>query len=126
MSTTQIHSFLPYERGISPRDIRIGSLFLNIFNIEESKERERFEYRQDLKTQAEYEKSIEEWSTEPQIDARSYGIKFELSQETSMSVKFSEWIKAEGGADGKVTAILEGTSGRRLRIKRCVNALKCE
>lgn len=118
MSTTQIHSFLPYERGLSPQDIRIGSLFLNIFNIEESKERERFEYRQDLKTQAEYEKAIEPWSTDPQVDARGYGINFELSKETSMTVKFSEWIKAEGGADGKVTATLEGDSGRRLRIKR--------
>lgn len=118
MSTTQIHSFLPYERGLSPRDIRIGSLFLNIFNIEESKERERFEYRQDLESQAEYEKAIVPWSTEPQIDARGYGINFELSKETSMNVKFSEWIKAEGGADGKITATLEGDSGRRLRIKK--------
>ncbi|TLD34854.1 hypothetical protein E2P81_ATG05019 [Venturia nashicola] len=118
MSTTQIHSFLPYERGLSPRDIRIGSLFLNIFNIEESKERERFEYRQDLTSQSEYEKAIEPWSTEPQIDSRGYGINFELSKETSMNVKFSEWIKAEGGVDGKITATLEGDSGRRLRIKK--------
>jgi hypothetical protein len=122
MSTTQIHSFLPYERGINPEDLRIGSLYLNIFNIEESKQRERFEYRRDLKTQAEYEKEIEPWSTKPQIDSKGYGINFELSKETSMSVKFSEWIKAEGGADGKVTATLEGDSGRRLRIKEYVES----
>ena len=126
MSTTQIHSFLPYERGINPEDIRIGSLYLDIFNIEESKQRERFEYRRDLKTQAEYEKAIEPWSTKPQIDTKGYGINFELSKETSMSVKFSEWIKAEGGDDGKVTAILEGDSGRRLRIKEYVNFHKCD
>jgi len=123
MSTTQIHSFLPYERGINPADIRIGSLFLDIFNIEECRESDRFEYREDLKSQIDYEKAIEPWAAEPQLDMK-LGINFELSKETSMGVKFSEWIKAEGSANSTVTATLVGNEGRRLRIKKRDSFLK--
>jgi hypothetical protein len=45
------------------------------------------------------------------MDTRDYGTNFELWKETFMSIKFSEPIRAEGGADGEVTASWRETRG---------------
>ena len=47
MPPQQKRSFLPYERGINPEDLRLGSLYLNPLDPDDGLESKRFEYQEE-------------------------------------------------------------------------------
>ncbi|KAL2063778.1 hypothetical protein VTL71DRAFT_5583 [Oculimacula yallundae] len=125
MAPQQKRSFLPYERGINPEDLRLGSLYLNPLDPDDGLERKRFEYQEELE-QDEYEKHIHNWIRREQKDENGCSIDFVISQDSSLGVKFSDLIKAEGNSASTITATLEGKSGRRLKIKKPEKFLRDE
>ncbi|KAG4433272.1 hypothetical protein IFR05_011242 [Cadophora sp. M221] len=125
MAPQQKRSFLPYTRGINPEDLRLGSLYLNPLDPDDGLESKRFEYQEDL-DQEEYEKHVQKWIRREQKDERGCSLDFEMSKDTSLALKFSDLVKAEGSANSTVTATLEGKSGRRLKIKKPETFLRDE
>ncbi|KAF4628822.1 hypothetical protein G7Y89_g9326 [Cudoniella acicularis] len=117
MRPQQKSTFLPYTRGINPEDLRLGSLYLNPLDPDDGLESKRFEYREDLVEQDEYEKHVMKWCRREQIE-RDCKLDFSLSKDTSLALKFSDFIKAEGNANSTVAATLEGKSGRRMKIRK--------
>ncbi|CZT52392.1 uncharacterized protein RSE6_13725 [Rhynchosporium secalis] len=125
MAPQQKRSFLPYERGINLEDLRLGSLYLNPLDPDDGLERKRFEYQEDLE-QEEYEAHIQKYIRREQKDEKGCSIDFVISKDSSLGVKFSDLIKAEGSANSTITATLEGKSGRRLKIKKPEKFLRDE
>ncbi|KAH6702883.1 hypothetical protein BKA61DRAFT_198094 [Leptodontidium sp. MPI-SDFR-AT-0119] len=125
MAPQQKRSFLPYSRGINPEDLRLGSLYLNPLDPDDGLESKRFEYQEDL-DQDEYEKHVQKWIRREQNDERGCSLDFEVSKDTSLALKFSDLLKAEGNANSTVAATLEGRSGRRLKIKKPEKFLRDE
>merc|ERR1712093_214361 len=114
-----------HTRGINPEDLRLGSLYLNPLDPDDGLESKRFEYQEDLE-QEEYEEHVSKWIRREQKDERGCSLDFELSKDTSLALKFSDLMKAEGNANSTVTATLEGKSGRRLKIKKPEKFLRDE
>jgi len=125
MRPQEKRSFLPYSRGINPEDLRLGSLYLNPLDPDDGLESKRFEYQEDL-DQDEYEERIKPWIRREQKDEIGFSLDFQLSRDTSMALKFSDFVKAEASSDSTVTATLEGKSGRRLKIKKPEKFLRDE
>jgi len=143
MAPQQKRSFLPYTRGINPEDLRLGSLYLNPLDPDDGLESKRFEYQEEQVEpstmseriianhensleQEEYEEHVSKWIRREQKDERGCSLDFELSKDTSLALKFSDLMKAEGNANSTVTATLEGKSGRRLKIKKPEKFLRDE
>lgn len=75
--------------------------------------------------QNQYEQRIEPWTWEEQKDG-DLSLDFQLSNDSSMAIKFSDFVKAEASANSTVAAVLEGKSGRRLKLKKPVKFLRDE
>jgi len=125
MPPKEKRSFLPYSRGINPEALKLGSLYLNPLDPDDGLESKRFEYQEDL-DQAEYEERIKPWIWKEQKDERGFRLDFQMSKDNSMALKLSDIVKAEASADSTVSAVLEGKSGRRLKIKKPEKFLRDE
>ncbi|KAF1956977.1 hypothetical protein CC80DRAFT_52932 [Byssothecium circinans] len=113
----QKRTFLPYERGILPEDLRLGSLYINPLDPTDGLDSTRFEYRDDIEDQEEYESHIRQWTRKEEKDV-PFSIEFEKSQVASANISFTHWMKAGKNRDQSTHVTLEGASGRRMKIKR--------
>lgn len=113
----QKRTFLPYERGIPPEDLRLGSLYINPLEPTDGLDSERFEYREDIERQTEYDAHIKQWTRKEEIDV-PFSIQFESSQASSVGLSFSEWLGVKGERDKAKLATLQGASGRRVKIRK--------
>jgi hypothetical protein len=125
MAPKEKRSFLPYSRGVDPEALRLGSLYLNPLDPEDGLESKRFEYQEDL-DQAEYEERIKPWIWKEQKDERGFSLDFQVTKDNSMGLKLSDIVKGEANAGSTVSAVLEGKSGRRLKIKKPEKFLRDE
>jgi hypothetical protein len=77
--------------------------------------------------QLEYETRIKPWCQREQKDDKgSFSLDFEITQETSLAFKATEFFKLDASANSSISASLVGTSGRRLKLKKPEKFLKEE
>lgn len=73
--------------------------------------------------QEEYEAETKRYSWKEQKDL-PVSLDFAISKETAAGFHFSEWLHIDGEATGKVAAVLEGESGRRIKLRYPIKFLK--
>jgi hypothetical protein len=116
MANRQYRTFLPYLRGLDPEALRIGSLYLNPLNPDDGLEDKRFEFLQGIE-QEDYEQELKRYSWKEQSDSLGVSLEFAISKETAAGFHFSEWLHLDSESSTRVTAVLEGKKGRRLKLR---------
>ncbi|KAH8162121.1 hypothetical protein CIB48_g6139 [Xylaria polymorpha] len=115
----QKNTYLPYTRGIPPDELRLGSLYLDIYNPNLGLEKLRFEYREKSLSNEKYWESIQAWTGEPEVDdIAPYVLRFQASTEWASQAKVIDAINL--GADKTKTrdVSIVGTQARRYQIKK--------
>ncbi|OCL13544.1 hypothetical protein AOQ84DRAFT_436266 [Glonium stellatum] len=124
MKEKQKHTYLPYQRGIHPNRLRIGSLYLDPFNPNLGLETKRFEYQENT-TEDEYWSQIKQWTEEEQSDT-PYSLTFEASKSWLIGAAAFSALHADADREGNAYATIEGSSGRRLQIAKPLKFFKDE
>ncbi|KAL5444399.1 hypothetical protein PMIN06_008410 [Paraphaeosphaeria minitans] len=112
----QKRRFLPYETPVLPEDLRLGSLYLNPLEPVDGLARDRFEYREDLVEQSEYDTHISNF-TRREVVVKGYAHQFQRSHMSSAGLSFTSFLGLGSKRENSVQITLTGTSGRRVRIR---------
>ncbi|KAJ4297942.1 hypothetical protein N0V90_005841 [Kalmusia sp. IMI 367209] len=114
----QKRTFLTYERGILPEDLRLGSLYINPLEPTDGLDSTRYEYRDDIEDQADYETHIRKYTRREELDAKGFSVQFQRSKLKSADISFASFIGLGANRENATTVTLSGTSGRRVKIRR--------
>ena len=113
----QGRTFLPYLRGISPKHLRLGNLYINPLEPTGRSETERWEFMEDDDHEA-YEKAIGKWLWEPEEPERPFSVEFEAGKARSMGFNVTELLNLNGSKAADSLIRIQGQSGRRIQIKK--------
>ncbi|KAI1332041.1 hypothetical protein F5Y16DRAFT_358382 [Xylariaceae sp. FL0255] len=112
-------TYLPYIRGIPPDDLRLGSLYLDIFNPNLGLEKLRFEFREKSLNSEKYWETIQQWTGEPEVDdIEPYILEFQASTEWALQAKVLDAAGVGADKSRARDVSIVGTKARRFQIKK--------